>query len=88
MVRRVERDGQEYRTLSGDFQVMWSPEDSNALGLRGKDFCRGLPAPGGWANRRVPTEAEFTDNAFWSCGAPKYKLIKAIEEKVAEELMA
>lgn len=71
-VQRIERDGKPSRW--GTFEVSYAPEDSNTLFLSGDDMLR--------------RTSEFTDNAFWSCGAPKYSLVKAIEEKVAEELMA
>jgi hypothetical protein len=73
-VQRIERDGKP-DWGGGRFEVSYAPEDSHTLFLSGYDSTR-------------RNTGEFTDSAFWSCGAPKYKLIKAIEEKVAEELMA
>ncbi len=70
----VRRVERDGRPSSPDFEVTHAFEDSHSLWLYGSDYGRGT--------------GNFADSAFWSSGEPKYELVKSIEEKVAEELMA
>ena len=72
-VRRVERDGRWAHAFSGDLTVICASDTS--LVLSGYDLPR-------------KAARTFTDAVRWSTGEPKYELLKAIEEQVAEELMA
>lgn len=71
-VRRIERDGRS-SSAAGDLTVILASDTS--VVLSGYDLYR-KPA------------RMFTDSVRWSSGEPKYELIKSIEAKVAEELMA